>query len=65
MSSEVVIKVLVRAASKHGATSQIADVMATALKAPEGDFRDRGEIDRWARGIAAHLSAFSPASLPE
>lgn len=50
----------------HRASLGFAEkALVHALKAPEGDFRDWGEIDRWATGIAAHLSASSPASLPE
>ncbi len=34
-------------------------MMVRAVKAPEGDYRDWGEIDAWARGIAEELALAS------
>ncbi len=65
--------VLVTAASKHGATYEVAEALgsgvymgrwlglgartvAHAVHAPEGDFRDWGEITAWADHIAEALT---------
>ena len=62
------MSVLVTAASKHGATMEIAELdksglgfaekgIVIALRAPEGDYRDWDDIRRWASAIAAVLHA--------
>ena len=48
--------VLVAAASKHGATDEIAERMSVRMaRASEGDHRDWQAIDDWAAAIAVEL----------
>ncbi|MGY2002684.1 hypothetical protein [Blastococcus sp. SYSU DS1024] len=49
-------RVLVAAASRHGATREIA-----AMRAPVGDARDRAQVRAWAEELAASLGADCPA----
>ena len=50
------MRVLVTAASRHGATHEIA-VVVLAVCAAECDFRDWDAIDGFAAGISGHLGA--------
>lgn len=50
--------VVVAAASKYGATQEIAEAIGRgvfAFRAAEGDFRDWDEIRAWATDIASEL----------
>jgi menaquinone-dependent protoporphyrinogen IX oxidase len=48
------LTVLVSAASRHGATAEIAEAMM--FRGLNGDFRDWADIRQWAEGIAQQLA---------
>ena len=66
---------LVAYASKHGATGGVAGRVAATgeelrlpgawAMLPEGDFRDRTDIDAWARVIAEEMSTIADPTVPD